>query len=141
MKILSFLVLMALALMGVSCGDKNASGSGGARNSNSTFASDPYRVQTVIGLVNVDTLMIQIDNQVYQASQNTLPIVMNALNVSYKQNIQPNGARMLKARMTASVESAPTQNAYQGGYQSGYTQPAPQQRSNFLNIQSMVIYP
>jgi len=149
MKLMGLLILGTLAFTTVSCGNKNESG--GAQNASANpFSTDPYTVRTVNGLINVDTLMIQFGDGrncspqipcTYQASQQTKPVVMNALDNSFKQGIQPDGARMLKATITGAVSNMggsnpPSQTQYPNQYPSQY----PTSQYGTFDVQRMVIY-
>ena len=148
MKLMGLLILGTLAFATVSCGNKNESG--GAQNASvNPFSTDPYNVRTVSGLINVDTLMIQFGNgtnctpQVpcsYYASERTKPVVMHALDVSFKQGIQPDGARMLKATITGAVSN--TGGAYPPNSQYPNQNPNqyPTNQPSTFEVQNMVIY-
>jgi hypothetical protein len=133
MKNLSFLVLtVALAIGVVSCGGKDSGGS-----SSSGFSSDPYKVSTVKGYLNVQQPIAVVGNQTYTISQQSYNIMSQAFQQAQQQNIQPtmvNGAQMYKANITGSVGQQGTYQ--QGGQQAGY----PQQGGNVLNVTQAVIY-
>lgn len=129
MKLGSLFMLVVLCFGTLSCGNKNQTGSKSS-SSSSPFSQTPNVVTTVDGLINVDTLAIQTGGTTYQISQQSYDTVIRALNVSFKANIQPDSARNLKAKITATVvQGYSVQSGYQGGAQ------------NVVNVSSMTIYP
>ena len=147
MKNLSFLVLtVALAIGVVSCGGKdNKSGDSGS------FSTDPYKVTTVKGLVNVDNYQIRVGSQTYQPDSQSMQIVANAVIEASRLQIPLNSARQLKINVTGSLSQAGyPQGGYQqggmqggfqqGGYQQGGMQGGYPQGGNTLNIQQAVVY-
>jgi hypothetical protein len=134
MKNLGFLFLVtALALGVVACGNKDKS-SGSA----TSFSSDPYKVSTVVGYLDVSQPIVVVGNVTYQLSQNSYAVVNQALNLAHQQGIQPvmiNGVQKLKANITGSLV---TQN--QQYPQQQYPQQYPQQNTgNILNVTQAVV--
>ncbi len=130
MKNFSFLFLVvALALGVVACGNKNSSS-----GSSSSFSSDPYKVSTVNGYLDVNQPVVQVGNITYQVSQNSYSIMNQAFSLAQQQGIQPtmvNGSQKFKAKITGSLAT-----------QTGYQQYPQQQQGmgNTLNITQAVIY-
>ena len=128
MKKLSFLFLLMMSMTMVACGNKNETG-----NEATGFTNNPYTVQEVSGLINVDNYAIQIGAgnglMIYQPSQQSMQILVDAITLASNQSIPLNGARQLKIRMTASAQN--------NGAQVGSTQPS---YGNTLNVVQAVIY-
>jgi predicted methyltransferase len=129
MKNLSFLVLtVALAIGVVSCGGKDSGGS-----SNTGFSTDPYKVSTVKGYINVQQPIVKVENTTYQLSSQSQNIVLQAINLAHSQGIPTvmiDGVQMLKANITGSL-------GQQGEFQQGGY---PQQGGNVLNVTQAVAY-
>ena len=128
MKNFSFLFLVVVLALGVvACGNKNSSS-----GSSSSFSSDPYKVSTVNGYLDINQPVVQVGNITYQVSQNSYGVMNQAFSLARQQGIQPtmvNGSQKFKARITGSL--------------AGQTQQYPQQQQgmgNTLNITQAVIY-
>ena len=130
MKNFSFLFLVVVLALGVvACGNKNSSS-----GSSSSFSSDPYKVSTVNGYLDVNQPVVQVGNITYQVSQNSYGIMNQAFSLAQQQGIQPtlvNGSQKFKAKITGSLAG-----------QTGYQQYPQQQQGmgNTLNITQAVIY-
>jgi hypothetical protein len=130
MKNFSFLFLVVVLALGVvACGNKNSSS-----GPSSSFSSDPYKVSTVNGYLDINQPVVQVGNITYQVSQNSYSVMNQAFSLARQQGIQPtmvNGSQKFKARITGSLAS-----------QTGYQQYPQQQQGmgNTLNITQAVIY-
>ena len=138
MKNLSFLVLLSLAMVATSCGNKNESGGGGS------FSSDPLKASTEKGLINVDNYAVTVGGKSFQLSQQSYQIAVQAIVLASQQQppIPLNSARQLKANITGFKSCLPyIQQGYQQGYQQpGYVQPCQKGTETYLHVSQMVIY-
>lgn len=130
MKNFSFLFLVVVLALGVvACGNKNSSSGPSA-----SFSSDPYKVSTVNGYLDINQPVVQVGNITYQVSQNSYSVMNQAFSLARQQGIQPtmvNGSQKFKARITGSLAG-----------QTGYQQYPQQQQGmgNTLNVTQAVIY-
>ncbi len=128
MKNLSFIALLTLSLVAVSCGNKNDSG-----GSSKHVSSDPLKVGSYSGTINPNTYMITIGNESFYPAQQNIQLISLALQTSYNQGIQMNSAGLLKAEIHG---SRLVNQQYQGGYQQPYGQ---QGMGNQFNVTQIVI--
>jgi hypothetical protein len=92
-----FLLNILTLLLLVSCGDRNNTG-----NEAQGFSSDPYRVSTMNGLIDINQPIAEVGGQTYQISQQSFPVVNMALHQGFQQGIQPVNNKF-KAKITGSV--------------------------------------
>lgn len=131
MKNFSFVVLIAMALTLVACGNKNSSGGSGGSLSMDKFSTGSY-------WVNESTGAIEYGSAVYQpADQPSIMILSNAIELAKRNGLRStmiNGAYKWKFRMTAKIY-----NPYSNGYGQQYPQQPQypnQGTSNLLQVQS-----
>lgn len=136
MKNFTFLVLTALALTLVACGNKESSGGG-----NKYSSSNPYKVYNEGGWVDAQQPRVKLDSKYYTISQQSYQVVNQAFYTAQQAGIPSknvDGVNMFKSKLTFTIG--------QGYQQPGYQVPFPQQQGQllsgtvgFINISSMQI--
>lgn len=134
MKLTSFIALLMMTILMVSCGGKEKS-----KSNTGVFGS---ALSTQEGFYNPQTQVIEVGPMTYPPNQQYATVVNRALQQARVMNVQPvniNGVMKYRARITA------MQNTYQPvntGYNTGYTQPGynPAVTQSTLNISDIQLY-
>ena len=135
MKLTSFIALLMMSILIVSCGDKDKS-----KSNTGVFGN---ALSTQEGFYNPQTMVIEVGPMTYPPNQQYAVVVNRALQQARVNNVQPvniNGVMKYRARITA------MQNSYQpvnGGYNTGYNQTGgynPAVTQTTLNISDILLY-
>ncbi len=135
MKLTSFIALMMMTFLIVSCGDKEKS-----KSNSGVFGS---ALSTQEGFYNIQTQTIEVGGMTYPPSQQYAMVMNQALQQAQMQGVQPvniNGVQKYRARITAMANNYQPVN---GGYNAGYNQTGgynPAVTQGTLNISNFQFY-